>query len=194
MMESHHLSAQLETAFMSIQRERMADIPILNQALKVQAVGFRTWQDGCLGVLITPWFMNLVLLPAQNEEWAGGPPGTKIKHVFPSGTYEFIISKEEGIGHYQMCSLFSPVFEFQNQEAAVATAQAVMEGLMDEANRDDTSTRASDIHKIWHGEDTLTEAESDMNAEITQRPDIEDIDRPMSRRDLLRGSFLGGGN
>ena len=34
------LSAGLEAAFTRIQRERMADIPLLNPALEVQAVGF----------------------------------------------------------------------------------------------------------------------------------------------------------
>jgi hypothetical protein len=28
-----------------------------------EAVGFRHWRDGWYGVLITPWFMNLIGLP-----------------------------------------------------------------------------------------------------------------------------------
>ena len=41
----------------------MAGVPMLNPALRVQAVGFRHWQSHWLGVLVTPWFMNLMLLP-----------------------------------------------------------------------------------------------------------------------------------
>ena len=70
--------------------------------------------------------MNLMLLPLADDEWAALPSGTKINRPFPSGTYEFILGEEEGVGRYLMCSLFSPVFEFQNQEAAVATAEAVI--------------------------------------------------------------------
>ncbi|MDJ0654089.1 MAG: [NiFe]-hydrogenase assembly chaperone HybE [Xanthomonadales bacterium] len=121
------VAANLEGVFSSIQQERFADIPILNSKLRVEAVGFQRWQDGCLGVLVTPWFMNLMLL--QDEP---GPlePGSKVQHELPSGTFEFIAGEEEGIGAYQMCSLFSPVFEFEDQDAAVATAEAVMNGLM----------------------------------------------------------------
>ncbi|MEA3413395.1 MAG: [NiFe]-hydrogenase assembly chaperone HybE [Pseudomonadota bacterium] len=161
------LSEALEAAFVGIQRERMVDVPILNPALKVEAVGFREWDGCCLGVLVTPWFMNLMLLPGNRDEWADLPPGTKIDHVFPSGNYEFILGEEERIGRYQMCSLFSPVFEFQDQEAAVATAGAVMEGLMDQGNRDGTPTH-----------------------ERGKRPTTEEgLARRMSRRDLLRGRF-----
>ena len=119
------LSAGLKTAFTRIQRERMADMPLLNPALKVQAVGFSVWEEYCLGVLITPWFMNLMLLPLAGDEWAELPSGTRINRSFPSGIYEFILGEEERVGRYLMYSLFSPVFEFQNQEAAVVTAEAV---------------------------------------------------------------------
>jgi [NiFe] hydrogenase assembly HybE family chaperone len=187
-----YLSVGLESAFTRIQRERMTDVPLLNPALEVQAVGFRVWENYCLGVLITPWFMNLMLLSLDGDVWAELPSGTKINQSFPSGTYEFILGEEEGIGRYQMCSLFSPVFEFQNQEAAVATAEAVMEGLMDAANRDVVSTREREIRKIWHGAEAATAAVAEANGESVNRPSLEErIQKPISRRDLLRGAFLG---
>ena len=187
------VSAGLETAFTRIQRERMADIPLLNPALKVQAVGFCAWEVYCLGVLITPWFMNLMLLPLAGDEWAALPSGTKINRSFPSGSYEFILGEEEGVGRYLMCSLFSPVFEFQNQEAAVATAEAVMHGLMDAASRDDVSTREREIRKIWKGEDESTAAVAVADGEAENRLSLEErIQKPISRRDVLRGAFLGG--
>ena len=36
---------------------RAADF--VNPALAVEAVGFRPWEDHWLGVMVTPWFMNL---------------------------------------------------------------------------------------------------------------------------------------
>ena len=188
------LSAGLETAFTRIQRERMADIPLLNPSLEVQAVGFCVREDYCLGVLITPWFMNLMLLPLAGDEWAELPSGTKINRSFPSGTYEFILGEEEGIGRYLMCSLFSPVFEFQNQEAAVATAEAVLQSLMDETSRDEVSTRQREIRTIWNGEDESTAAVAAADGKEAHRPSLEErIRKPVSRRDVLRGALFPGG-
>ena len=188
------LSAGLEAAFTRIQRERMADIPLLNSALEVQSVGFSVRESYCLGVLITPWFMNLMLLPLAGDEWAELPSGTRINKSFPSGTYEFILGEEEGVGRYLMCSLFSPVFEFQNQEAAVVTAEAVLHSLMDETRRDDVSSREREISRIWSGEDASTAAVAVAGGEEANRPSLEErIQKPISRRDLLRGAFLPGG-
>ena len=188
------VSAGLEAAFTRIQHERMRDVPLLNPALAVQAVGFRVWEDYCLGVLITPWFMNLMLLPLDGDVWAALPSGTKINQSFPSGTYEFILGEETRIGRYLMYSLCSPVFEFHNQEAAVVTAEAVMEGLMDAENRDVVSVREQEIRKIWRGdkEAAAAVADADADGEAVNRPSLEErIQKPVSRRDLIRGAFLG---
>lgn len=187
------LTGRLESVFRRIQRERMVDVPIVNPELKVQAVGFQEQESVFLGVLITPWFMNLMLIPAHGEAWHDLPPGAKIIHEFPSGHYEFIVGEEEAIGRYQMCSLFSPVFEFEDQAAAVATAEAVMENLMNEACRDEVSTREQEIQKIWHGE-TVPEEEGAVASEeeLPETTLRERIEKPMSRRDMLRGAFLRG--
>jgi [NiFe] hydrogenase assembly HybE family chaperone len=135
-----------------------------------------------------------MLLPLAGDEWAELPSGTKINKSFPSGTYEFILGEEEGVGRYLMCSLFSPVFEFQNQEAAVVTAEAVLQSLMDETRRDDVSTREREISKIWSGEDASTAAVAVAGGEEANRPSLEErIQKPISRRDVLRGAFLPGG-
>jgi len=55
--------ADLVTRYQAIYRERMRDLPIVNSRLAVEAVGFEQWEDKDLGILITPWFMNLVLFP-----------------------------------------------------------------------------------------------------------------------------------
>ena len=177
---------QLEQAYSKIERERMQGLPFLNKDLRVEAIGFTCWQDYYLGVLLTPWFMNMMLLPAKVEGYAYPSIGGKLTHVFPSGQYEFTAGEEPGVGPYQMCSLFSPVLQFTDHGAAVATAQAVMQGLMDEANRDETSTRAKEIERIWRGEPRSKEAgESESSISLSER-----IAKPMSRRALLKGEFL----
>ena len=42
---------------------RMEGLDFVNPALSVEAVAFAPWQGHWLGVLITPWFMNLILAP-----------------------------------------------------------------------------------------------------------------------------------
>ena len=40
--------------YQRIAEERMQDMPFLNTALQVEAVGFRAWEEHQVGVLITP--------------------------------------------------------------------------------------------------------------------------------------------
>ena len=184
------LSNKLESIYTMIEDERMDDVPILNKALSVKAVGFREWDSHILGVMLTPWFMNLMLLPGEDDDWDELEALSKTKQVFPSGNYEFIVGEEEGIGKYQMCSLFSPVFEFKDQETAVATAEAVMNELMDEKNQSDISTRQEDIESIWKGEKTLEEVEQAVEEDENRATLKERAEAPMSRRQMLRGGFL----
>ncbi|MES9853961.1 MAG: [NiFe]-hydrogenase assembly chaperone HybE [Candidatus Thiodiazotropha sp. L084R] len=181
-----YLIEGLEQQFREIESHRMQGLPLLNPALQVKAVGFCEWNNHCLGVLITPWFMNLMLIPHEGDSWKDRQLGEKELHHLPSGPYEFILGEEEGIGRYQMCSLFSPVFEFADQETAVETAEQVMLGLMDEKNHDGISTRESEITRRWQGE-TEEEAETNTdNASEDQSPGISKrLQQPLTRRELL---------
>lgn len=120
------LIARLEAVFAEIQATRMADVPVLNGALQVEAVSFMASGESWLGVLITPWFMNLMLLPRTADAWPGLVTGQSVAHAFPSGVYDFVVGHEAALGRYQSCSLFSPMFEFPDQASARATAQAAL--------------------------------------------------------------------
>lgn len=123
--------AQLEQVFAHIGATRMQGVPVLNGALRVQAVGFEV-QDSeqppvLLGILITPWFMNLLRLPLALDSAALAPqPGSKRGHVCGGQLFEFISGQEEALGSFEACSLFSPMFEFADQAGAVATATEVL--------------------------------------------------------------------
>ena len=56
---------RLEAVFRSVAATRMKGIPLLHCGLRVEAVGFAPEPDGVMasGVLVTPWFMNLLRLP-----------------------------------------------------------------------------------------------------------------------------------
>lgn len=138
------LTARLVADFREIYSARMKDVPIINTALHVEAVGFRRHEGRLLGVLIAPWFMNLILLPKADEDWSALVPLTREDIGFPSGSYEFIHNTREMIGGYKACSLFSPMADFSSQMQAVEVAKAVMAALFDPANRAETD-RAAEI-------------------------------------------------
>ncbi len=138
------LTAGLVADFKEIWHAKMRDVPMVNKLLNVEAVGFRIVDGRPLGVLISPWFMNLIQLPGEDEDWSGLEAGAKENLTFPSGDYEFIHNTREMTGGYKACSLFSPMGDFSSQMQAQEVAKAVMQALFDEANRAETD-RAADI-------------------------------------------------
>ena len=121
----------LEALFVDIAATRMQGIAILHPGLHVQALGFEPAADGnaAVGVLVTPWFMNLVWLPLDAQATDTAAPGATRDRVVGSETFPFIGAHEPGFGRYEVCSLYSPMAEFVDHAAAVATAQAVLDEL-----------------------------------------------------------------
>lgn len=117
--------ADLVARYQAIYEERMRDLPIVNARLAVEAVGFEQWEDQDLGVLITPWFMNLVLLPGS-DELAALPQGEQIECLFPSGPCEMTVYQDEELGSYLAAVLFRTVADFPDQETARAIAEEAL--------------------------------------------------------------------
>lgn len=126
------LAARLEGVFRAIAAERMHDVPILNPALEVEAVGMRPWRGHWLCALVTPWFISLVLLRGDGA-WRTVPDRDSVWHDFPSGHFEFLGASEPGLGEFHACSLFSPVQEFADHATARETARIALESLFDPA-------------------------------------------------------------
>ena len=121
----HRVSALVQF-YRLVQTERMQGVPILNPALSVEAVGFQWGDDGqtvAEGVLITPWFMSLVRLPAALEGH-GGRVARKAVHGFGSERFEFIGAHDPAVGYHETCALFSPMGGFATQAQARETAEA----------------------------------------------------------------------
>jgi [NiFe] hydrogenase assembly HybE family chaperone len=186
------IARKLETVFNRIYKQRMSDMPMVNPQLQVHAIDFQPWQQGYLGVLSTPWFMNLMLLPGAQQDWSSLQELGKQSHSFPSGRYEFITGYEDEVGKYQMCSLFSPMFEFADDASAVETAHVIMRELMQAKNQDEAHIQPQQMEAIWNG-DELPELDSETPATPDtkqQRPRIsERLEQPLSRRQLLSGIF-----
>jgi len=130
---SENPGARLAEAYTHIWHTRMAGVPILNPKLAVEAVDFRPWQGQWLGALVTPWSLNLVLLPGEGT-WTTLRAGAERFVAFPAGRFRFIAAHDPAFGECHSCSLFSPVLEFADHAAACLTARAALAGLFDAAH------------------------------------------------------------
>jgi [NiFe] hydrogenase assembly HybE family chaperone len=130
LLDAAATAVRLEAAFEAIRVERMQDVPILNAALKVEAVGLRAWNGCLLGALVTPWFINLIVLPGDGP-WRSVRLTESVWYAFPSGRFQFIAYDEPGLGQYHACSLLSPVLEFADHETAREMARVAVESLFD---------------------------------------------------------------
>jgi len=172
-------SPRLTAAFREV-AERMRGLAFVNPALEVEAVGFAPWQGHWLGVMVTPWFMNLVLLPHDRRRWQPLPVGGKRKLHFPAGVYEFIGAADAQVGEHQTCSLFSPVLEFEDQAAARLVAQLARQALLDGANAEVPEYPKADLSPA-----------AGAAAAPAGEPGPK---RAVSKRDFLRGRLAGGGD
>jgi len=121
---------ELVERFREIGKTSMRDLPLYNPALEVEAVGFRTFEDQWVGVLITPWFMNLLRLPKQPVPMDMTSIGRKAKATLPSGEHELMQGGDGVIGSYESLSLHSPMSAFKTQEAARQEAHGRLQDLM----------------------------------------------------------------
>ncbi len=175
-------TALLVADFREVFHAKMRDVPIVNHALSVEAVGWRLHEGRPLGVLISPWFMNLIMLPAAGEDWSDLHPGAKEIIGFPSGDYEFIHNTREMTGGYKACSLFSPMNDFASQMNAVAVAKEIVQALLDPGNRDGTD-RAAEIRAAREAGNAAAEAPPE---------DPDTAASPPSRRAVLTGGLAAG--
>lgn len=153
----------LINAYRRIGEQRMQGLPIFNQRLEVEAVGFTQWDGHLLGVLITPWFMNLVLLPGEQDDWSELASGTSAAWELPAGEYEFTVNPDTATDVHQSLSLFTTVTDFPDQQTARAVAQEIMDRILTSG--------------VQHGSKPV-ESLNELPARV--------LNEPMSRRDLLR--------
>lgn len=116
--------ARLVQAFERIDAGPMADLPIRNNGLGVEAVGFRFYEEAWIGVLVTPWSLNLIRLPVGEAPCC--PPGIAAGRQFPAGRFDFLGAEEAEPGPFEQCSLLSPVPELASQDAARGVAEAAL--------------------------------------------------------------------
>ena len=120
-------SIRIEASFRRIQAERMQDMPMLNPALSVAAIGFARSADGkeWRGVLLTPWSLGLMLLPAC-ADWPPVVEHARVFRQYASGNFAFLGNREDDLGDYLVCPLIHDMSQFADQTAAELTARACL--------------------------------------------------------------------
>lgn len=140
----------VEATFRRIHAERMADLPLLNPALDVAAVGFERKENEWRGALVTPWCINLLLLPATTD-WAMPASHERVFREYPAGNFGFLGNHEEELGDYLICPLIHDMKQFADQETAVLTARASLIALdlaPGQSEADETAPTSSSRRKF----------------------------------------------
>lgn len=180
-------SACLESTFRTVYADRMRGLAFVNAAVRVEAIAFAPWKGYWLGVMLTPWSMNLVLMPRNAAAWRTLPPGEKRRYTFPAGSFDFISARSDGIGEYLTCSLFSPVLEFADHETARLTATAARAALFDATNLEPTDIPLRPGSPQHGGEDGARSEDGAVRpVEVLRR----NLSAPISRREFMHGGFL----
>jgi len=161
---------RLEAAFRALDA-RMSGAPGYNPALTVVAAGFRPWREHWLGAVIVPWAVQLVLLPGGDE--GSEPPalaGERRARQLPVGERTFMGLELEGYGLVEAAPLFPSAQNFSSQGEAESAALAALAALM--------LPEGTPAFESAPAESPLEDGDA-----ITQRP--------LSRRDFLRGRLFG---
>ena len=104
----------------------MRDMPFVNPVLGVEAVGFRRHEGDWLGVMITPWFLNLFLIHGGGKLWGDIPAGERRYLNLPCGTLQFLADDDPDLGPYQYCPLIAPVSDLPDMATARQAAHQAL--------------------------------------------------------------------
>lgn len=130
MIEIESRVAQLVEEFREIGASQMRDLPIFNAALDVEAVDFQALGDEWIGVLITPWFMSVIVLPQDRTPLDIAAIGRKSQQALPAGSFDFVHGGVDRAGGYKSLPLHSPMGAFSHQQTARLEARARLIGLL----------------------------------------------------------------
>jgi len=126
----NNIVTSLVDRFRQIGTERIVGLPIYNDALHVEAIEFQPCAGGQIGVLVTPWFMNIMLLPDDTSAYQHQELGEKVKYQLVSGEHEFVIGEDEQVGRYLFRTVTSPTHCYKKQIAAVNSGSNALKALL----------------------------------------------------------------
>lgn len=97
----------LQRRYEEIHESRMRGLPILNPALRVAALEFRRFGEDRVGVLVTPWFINLVVLPGDGSRYP--VQGERLDYALPGEALEMTVHSDAALGSYLSAVLYRDV-------------------------------------------------------------------------------------
>ncbi|MDE2182713.1 MAG: [NiFe]-hydrogenase assembly chaperone HybE [Alphaproteobacteria bacterium] len=150
--ESNHPRVLALVARFQVIDAGMRDLPLYNGKIGIEAIGFRPFGEALLGILLTPWFMNLLLLPVVPQPMEMAALGKSVPVALPAGMRNFVVGGDQEIGLYQACSLHSPLLQFKLPGQARAEAKRLLASLMTPRPGEAGSTSGVDRRRLLFGQ------------------------------------------
>ncbi|MCD8339782.1 MAG: [NiFe]-hydrogenase assembly chaperone HybE [Burkholderiales bacterium] len=172
---------RLERGFHQVLEKRMQGLPFVHPKVGIHAVGFQKWKYFWLGIMVTPWAINIILTEGDPTKWKSVPEGKKLHYRFPAGLYDFISVKDDLLGEYKMCSLISPLTEIKDDAMAVEVAQYALQELMKDEQPEEEGTPM-----VYSPREVNPEA---VEAAIEKKVE-ETMSKPISRRSFFKRKFI----
>ena len=148
---AHPRVLELVGHFQSIAAQ-MRELPIYNDGVPVVAHGFCGFGDNeLIGVLLTPWFMNVMLLPCRFTALNMAEIGKRQNVDLPAGPRIFIVGGDQVIGRHRAHSLHSPVLQFRLPGQAEAEAKRAFAALMQAPPASPQASGAIDRRTLFVG-------------------------------------------
>jgi len=120
--------------FEHIHEQHMVGLPILNPRLSVEVVAPRALDVKQICVLITPWFMNLILRSGAGA-WDNAGEGELLSIDLPHESLDFTVCRDDDIGTYLSAVLFRTMTDFPDQQTATEIAAETMRRLFSQAGK-----------------------------------------------------------
>lgn len=117
--------------FDRVHRERMVGLPFLNPRLSVVVAACVRHAGDWLAGVVTPWSLQLVLLPGGGNLWRDTASGARQVLQFPVGELVFIGDEGEcDLPAFLYCPLIAPVEHITEPEAAVAILRDALDAVL----------------------------------------------------------------
>ncbi|POP43605.1 hydrogenase [Superficieibacter electus] len=116
-------SALIERLFQQVAERSMVGLPFYRPQLPIKACAFQLLEGQLFGALLTPWMLQLMLLPGPGQRWDYRRADERLALAFPQGEILFRPGEIAPDLYYLSCSLLSPVDPALSAERAVALAE-----------------------------------------------------------------------
>ncbi|AFJ46924.1 hydrogenase 2-specific chaperone [Shimwellia blattae DSM 4481 = NBRC 105725] len=109
---------------------RMADLPFYRADMPIQCCDFQRFEGQWVGTLLTPWMLELVVMPGPGQVWDERPTGEALGLAFPAGDIRFRVSSPQPDLPLLSCSLLSPLPATLSPEQAQTIARDALRLLL----------------------------------------------------------------